>query len=152
MGTFRDDLLADIDDIRGIPGEFGLHRFQVYVRVTTYAGSRVGDGAATVTETRLLVGGQNPHVREVRSKDVVAGDNAAVMQEYEIGPVTANAADDTDAIDPPRVGTTPATTLYRIVGPGCPPTGLLCQKYDDGTARPFRYMIRVKSTGRAAPT
>lgn len=153
--SLRDDLLPDVDDIRAIPGEMGLHRFAVYVRRTEWSGTRVGHGTKSVTETRLLVGGQNPHVREVgRGKeDVVAGTPELASVTYEIGPLTpefAGGGTDPDVINPEK-SALPGTTLYRLTGPGLPTNGVLCRRTDDDTTTPFRYMVRVRTIGRRTP-
>ncbi len=152
--ALRERLLSSVDRIRAIPGRFGLHRYQVWVRVTTYSGSRVGVGTATITDTRLLVGGKDPHVKEVRSKDIVAGTAELGSAEYDIGPLTPEFAGGgtlTNTINPAK-GTSPGTTEYLLKGPGLPTDGLLCIRVSDDTDRPFRYMVRVRSSGRKAPT
>lgn len=150
--SFRDDILDDLDDIRAIPGEMGLHRFRVFVRVQVYSGGTVGRSAPTTTETELLVGGQPPHVREIRSKDVVAGDAALKSTMYEIGPLTPELTD-ADTLDPPGTAGVRATTTYRITGQGLPTDGVLCQRVEDDTWQPMTYKIRVRTIGRrgAAP-
>lgn len=150
MGTFRDDLLPDIDDVRSIPGEMGLRRFQVWARVTTYSGSRVGEGTKTVTDTRLLVGGQDPKVREVHSKDVVAGTGEMQATEFDIGPLTPAFAGGgiADATINPEHTSTPTTILFVLKGPGLPASGLLCQRVTDGNDHAFRSTVRVRSSGR----
>lgn len=144
--SFRDDLLADIDAIRGIPGELGLHRYQVYTQKTVWAGSRPGFGSRSVIETRVLVGGQDPHVREIRSNDIVAGADDLQYVEFEIGPL---APDTISTLDPAQDGQ-PTTVAWLIKGPGLPSTGLLCSKVSDDVGKPFRTMIKVKSMGRKA--
>ena len=153
--ALRERLLSSVDRLRAIPGRLGLHRYQVWVRVTTYSGTRVGLGTASVTDTRLLVGGKDPHVKEVRSKDIVAGTAELVSMEFDIGPLTpefsGGGGTTTDTINPAK-GTDPGTTMYLLKGPGLPPDGLLCIRVSDDTDRPFRYMVRVRSSGRKVPT
>ncbi len=152
--ALRDDLLPVVDEARAIAGELGFRRFQVWVHVTTYAGSRAGNGAKSVTETRLLVGGQDPKVREVRSKDVVAGTSEYQSAEYDIGPLTPEFAGGgiAESILNPEKTSTPTTILYLIKGPGLPTEGLLCQRVSDSLDRPLRAVIRVQSVGRKGPT
>ena len=150
MGTFRDDLLPDIEDIRAIPGEFGLRVFEVYVRLVTSDGARVGIGARTVTETQLLVGGQNPKVKQMRGKDVVAGKSELEANTFEIGPLTPGFT--TPEVLNPEGDGRPKEVYFVIKGPGLPTTGLLCVRTDDDTDAPFRYMLRVKSSGRRKGT
>ena len=148
--ALKDDLLPIIDDLRSIAGDLGFRPYQVWVRVTTYSGPRVGIGSKTVTETRLLVGGQDPKVREVRGKDLVAGANELADSEYDIGPLTPEFAGGGVAhstINPQRSGL-PTTVEFLIKGPGMPTEGLLCKRVSDDVDRPLRLVIRVKSIGR----
>lgn len=149
--ALRDDLLPVADAARAIAGELGFRRYQVWVRKTVSAGSRVGLGATTVTETRLLVGGQDPRVREVRSNVEVAGSPELMGAEYEIGPLTPEFAGGGIAestINPEYDGS--ATAIHFVLkGPGLPASGLLCKKTRQDMDRPLRMMLRVQSTGVA---
>lgn len=151
--TLKDDLLPLVDELRGIAGELGFRPYQVWVRKTTYAGNRVGVGAQSVTETRLLVGGEDPKVREVRRKDVAAGTAEYVDAEYDIGPLTPEFSGGGIAesvINPERDGS-PTAVAFVLKGPGMPENGLLCQRVGDHLDRPLRMVIRVRSTGRKRP-
>lgn len=151
--SLKDDLLPLIDSLRAIPGELGFRPYQVWVRVTTYAGPRVGVGAVSVTETQLLVGGQNPKVREVKNKDVVAGTSEFTSATYDIGPLTptfSGGGFGASTLDPEKTST-PTTVLYVLKGPGMPSEGLLCQRISDDVDRPLRSVIRVQSIGRKRP-
>lgn len=147
--SFKDDLLPLVDSLRGIAGELGFRPYEVYVRLTTSAGPRSGIGSRTLSETRLLVGGQNPKVREIRSKDIVAGTPEFNNSVWEIGPLTpefSGGGVSNDTINPEKTDT-PTTVLYVIKGPGLPSTGLLCQRTEDDVDRPLRLVIRVRSSG-----
>lgn len=151
--SLKDDLLPLVDDVRAIAGELGFRPFQVWARKTTYSGSRVGDGSPTVTETRLLVGRQDPKVREIKSKDVIAGSQEFTSAVYEIGPLTpefpgGGIAEST--INPQLTGV-PTTFVFVLKGRGLPTEGLLCQRVDEDSDRPLRTMIRVQSIGRKRP-
>lgn len=151
--AFRDDLLPEVDDIRAIPGEFGLRRYRVWVVTTTFTGSRPGMPGAqeTRTEVELLVNGQPPKVRNVRSRDVIAGIAEASTIELEIGPVTPEFAGGghytSDLVLSTPQGVT-STVTYLVKGPGMPPSGLVCKRVFDNVDKPFRYMIHVAGTGR----
>lgn len=151
--SLKDDLLPLIDKLRAIPGELGFRPYQVWVRKTTYSGTRVGNGTATTTETRLLVGGRDPKVREVRRKDAVAGATELVEAEYDIGPLTpefAGGGISESTVNPQRTGT-PTILVFRLVGPGMPDEGLICQRVGDHVDRALRMVIRVRGTGRKGP-
>jgi hypothetical protein len=147
--SLRDDLLPVVDAARAIAGELGFRRYQVWARRTTFSGPRPGYGPSTVTETRLLVGGRDPKVRVLRSKDIVAGTPEMADATFEIGPLTPEFAGGgvaESSINPEKTST-PTTLLFRIVGPGLPSAGILCQRFDDDVDRPLRTVIRVRSTG-----
>jgi hypothetical protein len=149
--ALKDDLLPLVDELRGLPGELGFRPYQVWVRVVESAGTRPGMGTKAVSETRLLVGGRDPKVREVKRRDVVAGSNNLLNVEYDIGPLTpefGGGGISHDTINPQR-SSTPTEVLFLLKGPGMPSTGLLCQRIGDHVDRPLRIVVRVKSTGRA---
>lgn len=153
MATLKDDLVPVVDAARAIAGELGFRPFQVWVRVTTYAGTRVGQGASSYTDTRLLVGGgQNPRVREVRRKDVIAGSNTFVDAQYDIGPLTPQfpGGGTAESVVDPQRPSSPTEVHYLIKGRNLPATGLLCQKIESSFDRPLRTTIRVRSIGVAA--
>lgn len=149
----REDLLPAIQTIRDIAVDLGIRRHEVWVRLVTYAGTRVGLGTATTTDTYL----GRPKVREVSSKDIIAGTEMGDVV-FELGPFTpegaALALPDTKALAPtdlsPLQTGTPTEIYYLIKGPGLPTAGLLCQRVTDGLTKPFRYMVTVKSVGRKA--
>lgn len=147
----RDDLLPDVDDIRSIPGEEGLHLFRVFVRVQTWSGGRPHLGTKTGdVQTELLVGGRPPHVREIRSRDIAAGTSELKSVEWEIGPLTqawAGGGVPPELIDPDR-GATAGSIQFVLFGPGLPATGLVCHRVTDSLDKPFRVMVRVRSSGR----
>jgi len=150
--SLKDDLLPLVDNLRSIAGELGFRDYEVYVRTVTYAGPRMGPGAQSVSETRLLVGGQNPRVKEVHRNALAAGASEFVDAEYDIGPLTpefASGGISNSLINPER---SPSTVVsFVLKGPGLPADGLLCQRVADHLDRPLRIMIRVRSTGRKRP-
>jgi hypothetical protein len=151
--SLKDDLLPLLDELRGIPGELGFRPYQVHVRTVAWSGDRVGRGTQTVTDTRLRVGGnQDPKVRALSRKDVVAGNIAFVEGKYDIGPLTPSYAGGgiPDETINPTSTSTPTEVFFVITGPGTPSTGLLCKRVGDHVDRAMRRMIRVESLGRAA--
>ncbi len=150
----REDLLPAVQAIRNIAVDFGIRRYQVWIRLVTTDGSRAGLGTKTVTDT--YVG--KVKLREVSSKDVVAGTEMGGGV-YELGPFTPEhngslGWTDTKALSPadlsPLQTGTPTEIYYVIKGPGFPTSGILCSRVSDDLAKPFRYMVTVKNTGRKA--
>jgi hypothetical protein len=152
--SLKDDLLPLVDTLRGIPADLGFRPYQVWARKTEYAGPRVGLGAFTVTETRLLVGGRDPKVRTVTSKDVVAGTPEMQMVEYEIGPLTPDFGSGgvAESTVNPEASSTPATIMFVLKGPGLPSEGLLCQRISERVDHPLQMTIRVRGSGRKRPS
>ncbi len=155
--ALREDLLPDVQVIRDIAVEFGIRRFQVWTRVISWSGSRPGVGTETVTDTYL----GRVKVRDVKSKDVVAGMSELTDSVFELGPFTPEhfaatstpdtIAPTTDMLAPPQTGAT-AETYYLLKGPGLSTDGVLCQRVGDTTTKPFRYTVTVKAIGRKAGT
>jgi hypothetical protein len=148
--TLRDELLPLIDDLRGIAGDLGMHRFQVWVRTVTWSGARIGLGNKTTTDTRLLVGGQDPKVKVLKDESIVAGADDLQGAEFEIGPLTPSFGTGgytLDTLDPSQ-SSTPTQYYFLLKGPGLPTNGLLCQKTQDDVGKPLRYVFRVRSIGR----
>lgn len=152
--SFREAILPAIQVIRNIAVDFGVRRYQAWLRKVTWSGSRVGLGTPTTTDTYL----GRPKFRQVRSKDVVAG---SVMSEqlFEIGPFTPEHVEpgftpDTKAeapsdLSPPQTGT-PTEIYYLVKGPGLPAAGALFERVSDSVEKSFRYMVTIKAAGRGA--
>ncbi len=150
----REDLLPAVQVIRNIAVDLGVRRYQVWLRLVTWDGSRVSQGTRTTTDTYL----GRVKARQTSSKDVVAGTE---MDEgvFELGPFTPEAAAslflvDTksvspDDLSPPQTGT-PTEIYYLMKGPGLPSDGILCSRVKDDLSKPFRYVVTVKSLGRKA--
>lgn len=146
--ALRDSLLKTIDRFRAkIPAQLGIRRFRVFVKVSKYSSDTTGRSAPDVIQRELLIGGYPPKVREIQMKDVIAGDSAMKTTIYEIGPLSA-----ADAmllvIDPQGASGQRATTQIIIKGQGLPTEGVVCQRIEDDTYKPFTSMLRVKTIGR----
>jgi hypothetical protein len=153
MSSLRDELLPVVDEARAIAGELGFRPYQVWLRTVKYSGTRVGEGTATVTEKRLLVGGKDPKVQIRKSADVVAGTPEFQEITYDVGPLTpqfAGGGTDINDIGPDNTGV-PTEVFFVLKGPGLPSAGLLCRRFGDQVDRPLRYMIHLKSVGRKRP-
>lgn len=148
--AFRDSILPLVHAIRAIPGTFGVHRHQVWVRKRTWSGTRVGEGTVTLTDTRILNNGQDPHVLVKKSEDQIAGLVDSIQ--FEVGPITPEfpGGGTTPATLDPTQTATPTDFVYVVKGPGLPATGVECKKVRDTMDRPFRYMVWLQSTGRTA--
>lgn len=151
MGLVQ-DLLPLLDSAMGLLDDYGLNRFQVFVRVRDSAGVRAGELGWVDTDTEITVGdGKRPGFREVRSKDVVASGGTLTEAEFEIGPLTPDyglGGTKSNVIDPPPA---PGREVFWVIkGPGLPDEGVLCKKVDDDTASPMEWYVRVRRIGRNA--
>lgn len=145
-------LLKTLDKGRARLDTVGLRPYTVTLRVITYAGARVGLGAATTTNTAITVAdAKAPKVRVLSDSDTVASGNLFTKTRYEIGPLTPAydgggvAATTLD----PATSASPTEVFYVVTGPGTPSTGMLCKKVADKYDSPFRYMLIVESIGKA---
>lgn len=90
--TLRDDLLADLSAIRGIPAELGLCDIAVYLRTETSAPGAFGTAGATTTAVDTLLDPQ-PRARRVGDLAGFHGADAALtggeaLALYRVGPIT----------------------------------------------------------------
>ncbi len=150
----REDLLPAVQAIRDIAVGLGVRRYQVWLRLVTYSGSRVGMGTAIATDTYL----GRVKCRQTSSKDVVAGTEMSDGV-FELGPFTpessaAIALTNTKSVSPgdisPTQDGTPSEIYYLLKGPGLPSDGSLFIRVSDKLDGPFRYMVTVKNSGRKA--
>lgn len=149
--SLRDELLPVVQRFRNLSVEFGMRRYQVWVRTVEWSGTRVGQGGSITTDRYL----GRPKFREISSKDVVAG---SVMGEqmFEIGPFTPkhsqpSSTPDTLAVTPedlsPLQTGVPTEVYYVVKGPGMPAEGALYTAVSDSSEKNFRYMLTVKKSG-----
>lgn len=146
------EVLGTLDEARQLLDEQGLRPYTVTLRVRTWAGERVGDGAASVTNTPLTVAnGGRPKVKLESDRDVVSSGNVFSKTRYRIGPLTPEydgGGIDAATLDP-AASATPREIFYVISGPGLPATGILCQKVSDDYSSPFGFYVIVETIGQA---
>lgn len=93
--TLRDDLLADVAAIRGIPAELGLCDLAVALRVEDSIGGAFGTAGSTVTVTDTPLVPQ-PRVRRLGDLPSFHAAEAALTESqtlatYRVGPITPRA-------------------------------------------------------------
>ena len=154
--SLRDDLLPLIDSIRGIPGDLGLRRHVVTIRVRTWSGERVGLGTRLDTETVLSVGAgaYNPKVTRVSQKDIVASGGLYQSNDVKVGPLTPEYLGGGAAVavlDPETTPMLPKEILFRIEGDGYPDGGAWFEKISTeagaSTNSTKRFLV-LRQTGR----
>jgi len=153
--SLRDDLLSDVDDIRGIPGELGVRLFSVSVLVRTWTGARPNAPGSTktdvVTPIKTGLGAQDVKVRNLTSRDVIASGGAYNDQDLEIGPITPPfpGVDEGNAISEWETSTTTTAreVFYLVEGPGTRVGGDLYYKINTKTDRAFRYVLTLRRVG-----
>lgn len=141
--SFASDLLAGIDAIRAIPGTLGLHPYVVTKVTRTWATAIIGHGSYTDAEEVLLVGGQNPHVRQVTesARDHYLETGPTFSEgDWLVGPLTpefAGGGYDADNFD---AGENAVEIFYKIDGPGISSNERF-QAKSKSTDKPFRYTL-----------
>lgn len=149
--SFVSDILGDVDEIRSIRGDLGLCPCAVYVRVTTWSGSYLGQGTKSETDTRItLPGGTNPKVRRVAYKETVAGGGKYQEGDYRIGPFTPDYIGGGLAFSSMvPTGTGDARTGYHwvLVGPDTPTDGMLCEPVQEEADHPLHRYVVVRPHG-----
>lgn len=150
--SFASDIRDSLDAIRGIPGEMGLRPHSVTVRVTTWSGARVGLGTATTTSTALYVGAgaQNPKVRQLSQRDVIASGGKYTDQDLRVGPVTPSYTGGgvAHATLDPSTSSSPTEVRFLVEGPGFPSAGALCERVGDETDSALHYYLILRQTGQ----
>jgi hypothetical protein len=160
--TFRDQILAPLDLIRGVGDLLGLRLYTVTVRKRVWSGTIPGDG--TPTDTDVVLKNARPNgvsapvmLRQLSRKEVIASGGLYVDRDVRVGPMTpAYAATSLQAaggyhdadVDPATSGS-PTELFYIVSGPGWPsPAGYAEKVGEEATALHF-YLI-LRSTGRQA--
>lgn len=145
--------MRTVDRIRGIPGQFDIRLFTCKVRVTTWSGSRIGQGTATIVSERLLTVGEGqymPKVRQVTQKDILASGGKYTDQDFKVGPLTPpylGGGVPAEWIDPPQQAG-PTEVIFLLEGPGMPPGGGRYKRIGDETDRAFHYNIILRHNGQ----
>lgn len=147
--------LPILDAARGLLDDAGLRPYQVFVRVNTWSGARIGLGTKTSTVTELNVdGNKRPKVRQLSAKDVVASGGTLEDQLFEVGPLTppfTGGGVATTTINPPT-SASPTEVNYILIGPGTPAAGWLCKRVSDKLDSPFRYLVTIQRIGMDVET
>ena len=144
--------LKTLDAGRALLANAGLSPFRIFVRVRTWSGERVGDGAYTDTTTELTVAkGRPPQCRLSDEKTVVAPGQPMQKATFEVGPLTpgydgGGVANVT--LNPSANRTT--EVHWVVMGPGCPSAGMLCRKIKEDQSSPFRVMLTLEGMGMSA--
>lgn len=150
--TLRDDLLGDIDDIRGIPGELGLRLFTVTVLTRASVGARPGVGSSVDATATLAVarGSFDARVRNLTSKDVIASGGLYTDQDVKVGPFTPpfdGGGTEISVFDPASTGSG-LEVYFKITGPGYSADGDWFKRIASDTSKPFAYTLTLRKTGK----
>jgi len=152
--SFRDAFLPVLDTYRGaLDTVYGLRRFDVTVRVTTWApGSLPGSQGSTKApvDTPLTVaGGARPKVEQVSQRTIIASGGLYQDQDLRIGPLTPSysvaSGIDPSVFDP--AGASNVEVLLKLVGPGLPAGGAWFSKVGQEVTANFHYSLVVRATG-----
>lgn len=152
--SIRDAYLPILDLYRGaLNSVWDLRRFDVTVRVTTYApGTLPGAQGSTkdAVDTPLTVyGGGRPKVEQVSQATIIASGGLYQDQDLRIGPLTP-AYGIASGIDPAvfdPAGSSNTEVLFLIAGPGLPSGGAWYKKVGQEVTGNFHYSLVVRATG-----
>lgn len=87
--TLRDDLLPQIEALRGIPGQLGFRPYtSVVLRTRTWSGAEPGDGTHSDASLSLTAGGQPAKVRQISAREVQASGGRYTDADFIVGPLT----------------------------------------------------------------
>lgn len=143
------DLLARVDQIRGIPAVLGIRPFACTIRVRTWSGGSAGAGTATDVDTVIGVaaGTQNVKCRQVSSRDIIASGGAYEEGDWRIGPFTPTYAGGgySQAIfDPaPAAG---VEVFWILTGRDMPTGGKFYKKVSTQGDRAIHYSVVIRGT------
>ena len=87
--TLRDNLLPQIERLRGIPGALGFRPYtSVVLRTRTWSGAEPGDGTHSDASLVLTTGGQPVKVRQISAREVQASAGRYTDADFTVGPLT----------------------------------------------------------------
>lgn len=84
--SFRDDVRALAESVRGIAEGFGVRPYSVVVRTKSWSGGQPGHGTLTESDATLTEGGSNPKVTFTQTDEVFS--NGGAIEVVEVGPIT----------------------------------------------------------------
>lgn len=147
--TLRDDLLPQIEALRGIPGQLGFRPYtSVVLRTRTWSGAEPGDGTHTDSNLALTAGGQPAKVRQISAREVQASGGRYTDADFIVGPLTP--AFSGGGYTPAQLA--PGSTLRAVerhvvlTGPGETASEWLI--VGDQKDRALRYTLTIRRTER----
>jgi hypothetical protein len=150
MSTLRDDLLPVIDDIRKLPGEFGLRRYTVTLRRRVWSGTYAGEGSPTDTDTIVS---PTPRVRVLTTEEVASSGGTYREGDFKVDsmtpPYTGGGYSPTTLNLHPAAGTTNQEVVIILTGD----EGTIeCQPVEFHFDRPFTYWMVLREKRTAVGT
>lgn len=127
--NIADDLKSALAYAYSIPGQLGLNKSAVYVRLTTYvSASRPGVFTSkTVTEVPLLIAGQNPGVSSLSTREVIWSNGRYTDTDLRIGPLVpsyfsacsgeSGGTDLSAFLSPESPASNKQEIIFRVTGP-----------------------------------
>lgn len=144
--------LKILDQARAKLDTVGLCPFQVFVRVRTWSGDRVGMGTSSdVVQPITVANGKRPQVELVREKSIVSPGTPLMTATFLVGPLTPEypgGGVPTSLLSP--AGGKNIEVAFIVKGPDLPATGLLCKKTKLDASNPFRLVLTLESLAQAA--
>jgi hypothetical protein len=160
------ELLSDLDEIRGIRGELGLNPYTVAVTIRVWSGcTRPGGQGGTHADTTTTLtngsvdgfGGPYPiMVRQLSRREAIASGGMYTNRTLKVGPLTpqffatisAPAGGVTDATLDPTPTTAPTEVFWNVQGPSTPAGGAWFKKVGE-EATAIHYYLFLDQGGMA---
>lgn len=140
-----DDCLPILDDAEALLDELGFNKFDITMRVVSWTGGRVSQGARIVTDTPLTLDGTHRfNVDRISSYNILASGGKYIEGDYRVGPITptfAGGGRDPSFFSP--TGASIQEVLYRVTGPGFE-SGVWFKKIDVDTSDPFGFFFTLR--------
>jgi hypothetical protein len=160
MATFRDAILPALDQLRALPGVFGIRRFTVTARSRVWTGARPGLGTKTDTDILITNALQTPQgttqepvrVRYLTTREVIASGGLYRDRDLRVGPLTPSwlatlifpAGGYADAQVDPLTSASPTEIFWKVTGPSLPSAGAWCDVIRlEETALHFSVVLRT---------
>lgn len=147
--SLADDLKPVIDRARAIAGSLGFRPYTVSLVVRSWSGARPGLGTATTTETPLTVAdGQNPKVKKISQREVIASGGLYQAQDLEVTLTAAYSGGGYATTDfDPTPTSSPTEVYFRVEGPGIPSGGCKFKKVAQTVDSALTYRLVLRNDG-----
>lgn len=151
--SLRDALLPVIDQLRGLPSQFGLRRYTVKLRTRTWSGTYLGEGTPSDVDVQLT---PTPRVRVMSTEEVASSGGTYRAGDFMITAITPSYTSPSAGGYAPlalNLRPSPGTTNIDVTAILTGDEGTIeCQIVEFHFDSPFRYWIVVREVRTAVGT